>query len=387
MKSGTVGFVGPRLREGREIRGLTTGALAEIVGVTRSAISQYELGLGSPRPEVMARLGQALNLPERFFLRPTTAEPPRQVFYRSLASSTKAARTRVQHKLSWVNEEILPLIDELVELPPVGLPKLELPRDVFTIPLEEIDDLAAQTRSEWGLRDRPISNMTWLLENHGIFTGQVDFEAETLDSLSSWLGNRPAILVNVARCSVARQRFDLAHELGHLLLHHEVPAAVVADPATHKTLEEQAHRFAGAFLLPASSFGAEVYTANLEAFRTLKPKWIASIGAMIARSRQLNLVSTDEATALWKLYSRRGWRRTEPLDTETPLEESVLLRQGIELLVDSGVLSKDDVLQRIPLAASDIEELASLPVGYLRDVRSSIHLLRLRPDANEKSIG
>ena len=39
MKLGTPGFVGPRLREAREGRGLTAMSLAELLGITRSAIS------------------------------------------------------------------------------------------------------------------------------------------------------------------------------------------------------------------------------------------------------------------------------------------------------------------------------------------------------------
>jgi Zn-dependent peptidase ImmA (M78 family)/DNA-binding XRE family transcriptional regulator len=386
VKTGTAGFVGSRLREGREIRGLTAGALAEIVGVTRAAISQYELGLGSPRPEIMRRISQALNLPDRFFLRSSETSELTRVFYRSLASATKGARTRARHKLNWIERELLPLVEESVELPEVTLPLLRLPRDSSTIPVEEVDDLAAEVRSAWGLRDRPISNMTWLLENHGVFVAQLDLEAETLDSLASWLGQRPAILVNVARCSAARQRFDLAHELGHLLLHSNVLSAALADTRVHKAMEEQANRFAGAFLLPASSFAAEVYTPSLEAFRLLKSKWGASIGAMISRCGQLGILNPDEITTLWKAYSRRGWRRLEPLDEETRLEEPVLAREAIELLVDHGVLSKAELLDRLPFAASDIEDLASLPPGYLRDVTPSIRLLRLRPEAEERSI-
>jgi transcriptional regulator with XRE-family HTH domain len=41
---GTPGFVGDRLREAREARGLSAVSLADLLGITRQAISLYESG-------------------------------------------------------------------------------------------------------------------------------------------------------------------------------------------------------------------------------------------------------------------------------------------------------------------------------------------------------
>ena len=65
MKSGTPGFVASRLREAREARALTGIALAEMVGVTRQAISNYEIGRGSPRPEVLKKISQHMRSNQR----------------------------------------------------------------------------------------------------------------------------------------------------------------------------------------------------------------------------------------------------------------------------------------------------------------------------------
>jgi predicted transcriptional regulator len=53
MKPGTPGFVGARLKEAREARFLSAIALADLVGVSRQAISLYENGAKTPGPEVM----------------------------------------------------------------------------------------------------------------------------------------------------------------------------------------------------------------------------------------------------------------------------------------------------------------------------------------------
>ncbi len=69
MRSGTSGFVGARLREAREARELTAIALADLIGVTRQAVSQYESGIQTPAPYVMRRIMDVLRLPLQFFWR------------------------------------------------------------------------------------------------------------------------------------------------------------------------------------------------------------------------------------------------------------------------------------------------------------------------------
>ena len=67
---------------------------------------------------------------------------------------------------------------------------------------------------------------------------------------------RPLILLSADKDSGYRSRFDLAHEIGHLVLHRHIQRTT--DSARHKLMEQQAHHFAGEFLLPAETFASEV---------------------------------------------------------------------------------------------------------------------------------
>ena len=67
MPVGTVGFVKERLTEARQARGLTKIALAEMVDVTPAAISQYENGPQTPRPEVMDKICEKLGSHTSFY--------------------------------------------------------------------------------------------------------------------------------------------------------------------------------------------------------------------------------------------------------------------------------------------------------------------------------
>src|SRR3712207_3322857 len=102
MRPGTPGFIGARLRESREARGMTASALAEIVGVTRAAISQYENGHQSPAPAVMRSISAALNMPVQRFLKPLYRREQGVVYYRCMSTATKTARQRAERRYEWL---------------------------------------------------------------------------------------------------------------------------------------------------------------------------------------------------------------------------------------------------------------------------------------------
>ncbi len=382
MRPGTLGFVGARLREGREARGLTAIALAELVGVSRQAISQYEKGLASPSPDVMARIAQQLDLPVAYFLRPVRHIELSIVFYRSQSTATSVARARAEGRLRWA-EEIASYVREFIETPPVDFPTLDLPSDPKMLTDEQIETAAQQVRRYWKLGDGPISNVVWLLENHGAIVVRDQLATHALDAFSGWVEGTPFIVLGSDKGSAVRSRLDAAHELGHLVLHRQVTATQLSRPADVRLTEHQAFRFGGAFLLPASTFPRDFYSPTLDALRMLKNKWGASIGLMIKRLEDLELVPTDQVRHLWLSYTRRGWKRQEPLDDELPVEEPRLLRQACELMITEGVQARSDILSQLPLAQHDIEQLAGLKQGYLSDGPPLVRVLNPAVIRNE----
>src|SRR6185503_16806940 len=102
--------------------------------------------------------------------------------------------------------------------------------------------------------DGAISDVTLLLENHGVIISATSMWSEALDAFSRWLDDRPYVVLEGMAASASRTRMNLGHELAHLVLHRDVSAKVLEDKAAFKRIEEQAWRFAGAFLLPAEAF-------------------------------------------------------------------------------------------------------------------------------------
>lgn len=373
MKRGTPGFVGARLKEAREARGLSATALAEILGVSRQAVSQYENEQQSPRPEIMARIEQVLNLPPSFFSRPVPQKKPetRRIFYRSMNSATKLARVRVERRYEWLTE-IAEYLQDYVSFPPVRFPRFDVPRDPRELAWEDVEDLAAKTREFWGLGEGPISNVVWLLENKGAVVARGMVEADELDAFSEWhewqvKTGTPYVFLGADKESGPRSRYDAAHELGHLVLHRSIDPKHIENRTTFKVIENQAHRFAGAFLLPALAFSNDFSVANLDAFRALKSKWKVSVAMMVHRSQDLGLVDKEQARRLWINRTRRGWRLKEPLDDRLPIERPRMLRRAFSLLVDEGIQSRAEIRAALPYALGDIAELAGLPPYFLEE--------------------
>ena len=261
MTAPTVGFQPERLVQAREARGLTSVALSEIVGVSASAISHYERGEHAPKPEVAEQIAKRLNLPLAFFLRPASIKQG-MLFWRSINSATKHSRTRATRKLEWLREAVS-YFSEYLEFPPVQVPDLEPPADFREIEDSTIESFAAQVRSYWRLGRGPIADVVRSLEANGICVARDSMGTSKLDGLSMFAEDRPYVFLNSDKGSYFRSRFDAAHELGHMVLHRSISARALQQPGAHKILEDQAHLFAAAFLLPAKEFSDELYSVCL----------------------------------------------------------------------------------------------------------------------------
>lgn len=366
MRPGTPGFVGEKLREGREARELTAIALSELIGVTRQAVSQYEGGAQYPAPYVMRRITEVLRLPYHFFLAPPSPEETDPIFYRSLESATKHARLRAERRFGWLRK-IASYLRGLVQFPKVNFPDFGPQGDPRRITDRDIERTAAETRRFWGLKDHSISNIAWLVENNGAVLSRFEMGSDKLDAFSQWNESEtaPYFVLGSDKDSAVRSRYDVAHELGHMILHRGIQRERLKDKVLFKLIENQAHRFAGAFLLPESTFSDEfLRSPTLDQFKAIKPKWKASIQFMIMRCFDLGIISSDQKTRLFANLSARGWRRREPLDDEIEPERPRFLRRSIELLIDRQVIAPTEIPFRLKLSARDIEELAGLDLGY-----------------------
>lgn len=370
MRPGTPQFIGERLREAREARGMTQITLAELLGISNRAVSQYEKGLASPHPDIMKIIPDKLTLPSQFFFTPL---PPKEeetvIFYRSLRATTAAARTQSEGKYRWLKEMITDYLEKIVEFPSVNFPDWPFPKDPLQIQDKDIEIAATALRKSWGLGEEIISNTVYLLENNGAIVTKINIGTQTIDSFSNWraIGRRPYVILGAEKGSASRLRMDVAHELGHMVLHRNVGKDDFKKRDTFKRIEEQAFKFAGAFLMPLYSFASDFSGTSLNALQSLKMRWKVSMSAMIIRARDIGLISEEQENNFWRSYGRKGYRRYEPLDNEISQEEPAVLQQTFKMIIEKRVRTREYICSSIPLSPRDIEELACLPKSYLNN--------------------
>jgi Zn-dependent peptidase ImmA (M78 family)/transcriptional regulator with XRE-family HTH domain len=384
MSKGINGFQTGRLNQVLAARRLSQVQLAAMVGVSPPTISKWRSGKQAPEAEALERLASVVNVSPEWFTRqlPIKGSIP---LFRSNASAHVAARQMLEARVEWTQDIALSL-NQFVDFP-----SLNLPLRNFVNPDEiddsEIEHAASECRDLWRLGRGAIPDIALAMEGAGVILVREETGITQIEGLSVWSDAllRPIVLLSADKDNGFRSRFDLAHELGHLILHKHIQH--VTDRERHKQLERQAHRFAGAFLLPAENFSNEIRTPiTLDSLLLLKQRWGISVAAMVMRLEALGIINEDDKMGLFKRRSARWGVKSEPGDDTRVPEQPRLLRRTVELLVSSGVLPLDAIPRHIGLSASDIEMIAGLPVDYFQGSAKVIELATLRSDVTRTRV-
>lgn len=345
------------------VRGLTISDLAERIGVSKQAISQFELGEHTPKPETVMSLINTLHFPKSFFYREFKEQYVGNTFFRANATATKKSK-EIQYNKTLLAGYIYEYVSDYIEFPELSLPDISQYQN-SNWDNNAIEQLAQEVRYYWEIDDKPITNIVHLLERNGIMVFSVDTDSEKVDAFCQHRKGRPFIFLGNDKQSAFRRQFDGAHELGHVLMHKEIDNQDVLSRIEFKEMENQSNRFASAFLLPAEAFAKTVTSTSLLHFVELKKYWIVSIAAMLYRSLDLKLIDESKYTSLVKQMSMKKMRTKEPLDDVFPLQEPVVLRKSILLLLNNKIKNEIQLIQEMSVPQEYIEMLCNLDRGTL----------------------
>lgn len=337
-----------RLRQARIIKGYSLRQLSEAVGgaVSHNALAKYEGAAMLPDSRVLIALARALDEPTEFFFRPFSANVG-AVRFRCKARLPEKRAAAIR-ELSTASLERYREIEELTGDVRQFQPLFESER-VSTV--EDGERLAERTRVAWNLGDDPIPNVHELLEEKGIKVVEIPDDRRDFDGLSACTDIGPVIvLASHLNANVPRKRFTEAHELAHVLL-PKAPGMV------EKQEEALAHRFAGAFLMPSSSFAAAFgknrAAISLGELMTLKMRFGASMMAIMKRAHQLGLIADYTHRQFCKFVNANRWRtQGEPDDEKyAALEDDCRYRQLVLRAVAEDLVSasKGAALMNCPL--------------------------------------
>jgi Zn-dependent peptidase ImmA (M78 family) len=140
-----------------------------------------------------------------------------------------------------------------------------------------------------------IRNLVSLMGGEVVVEDMLLADPEQTKSLIVMAPENFQILVP-SHTSPERDRFIVAHELGHYILHYlwqrkknpQYPMAVVAYRESRKRLEWEANWFAAALLMPEPAF-RNIYGVSGRNIRKIAAKFRVSVSAAKVRAKELRL--------------------------------------------------------------------------------------------------
>ena len=307
-----------------------------------------------------------MNFPRTFFYQKDDNIKIYNTFFRAL-SSTSAIDKKTQEIKTKMILQIYNFLCEYLDLPIVNIPKIEDKSD--------IEIVAQNVRDYWGIGDHPIPNMVNLIENNGIIVSAFDVDSDKIDAFTQVHDidtyRQYCVVVGNNKKSAVRRNFDIAHELGHIILHSDMENLNELQPDELKKIEDEANQFAAAFLMPNNAFYADLENAvDLMAYIELKKKWHVSIAAMLIRAKSLGRISIVEYQKMMKSMSYRKWRIQEPLDDKLQISQPTLFLSAVEVLFENKIMTPQSFMSALaryglPMNPDDVEKLLSLSPNTL----------------------
>jgi len=351
-----------RIKEGRLFRDLSQQELADELDVTKQAISQYENGVLTPKAETLYKLAEVLEFPLAYFSKPYTEEIITPIFFRKRKTSRKKNVVVFETYINWM-VEVYAYLKEYLHLPELNL----VQKDNVYYSDEKIEEIATELRRCWGLGNGPISNMTLLMENNGFIISKTGLDPQKVDACSVFFtsaksGKQPMIFLT-SSTSAVRSRRDLAHELGHQVLHSWMGKEDFDENAD--IIEKEAELFASYFLMPRDSMQRESFSIDsLNSLLLMKKRWGASAQSLLYHLHNLNLIDDSKFERFQKGIYHKGWRKQEPFDDEIIQEKPNLIKDAINMLIENKVKTARDIVDDLGFPARDIAALCGLKLSF-----------------------
>ena len=352
-------FIGENLLNLRVMHGYSRKQLAEMIYVSEQAIWQYENYYTTPKLQNINELKTIFNVKRLYFYREDMLKrdersdniPLMNIAYRSntmnVISKTQTEANHLEYLDAFVNyitEKISVPTQNVIQLRGKCIDYLNHTTDSRKTQIEMI---AKYARGWIGLDTDSNDRLMFLIEKSGVFIFEKAI-GEDIDTYSLWTyENRPFIILGNLKRSAVRRNFDLAHELGHLLLHYKVEFTHL-DKSGYKEIEKEANLFAGAFLLPEEAFLEDMKQigrkTNPDAYMDMKQKWSTSLQVLGYRAVNLDVLTAREHRNYYAALHRRDYLKCEPLDEVLPIKRPQKVKSIFDLVMKRDVINFEKML-------------------------------------------
>jgi len=330
----------------REIRGFSQQELAERIGMSKANIGKIENGDTTVKEPFLELIAEATNFPVSFFKQENKVYPE-HLIYRKREKVSAGLLTPINAKVNIIRFHVQYLLKTL------DIPNPQLP--LFEVTEKDTPQIIAhKVRKAWRIEKPLINDTVKLLEKNGIAIASFNFGTERVDSRCVLTETKfPIIIYNKAMLG-DRQRFSLAYQLGHLVMH------TAANVNWERDIAHEANLFAAEFLMPESEIRKDFENdITLPLLAELKLKWKASMISLLYRADDLGYLTPNQKRYLVQQFNDQKIRRREPLELDVPVEQPSLIRKWISEIKAKQKLDMKGMASLLHLNPNEFIELYS----------------------------
>lgn len=296
----------------RDVKGLSQGDLAVGASLNQSTISRYEAGVIDVPADHLERIAAFLERPVSFFYWSEQLYDSSCMYHRKNRRLSVAELRVIHAKVNLLRIQSFKLLQSANIKSRYSFYRLD--QSKYGGP----EGCARELRRLWQLPPGPVKNVTRAIESAGGIVFRCPFGLTRVDGISQWIledAKAPPVFFVHDDISGDRQRLTLAHEIGHVVMHHMPPV---------DDIEVEANRFAAEFHMPADEIAPELSNMTLAKAAALKSFWKVSMQSIIYRAHELKKISDSTYSHLFRQLSVKGYRKSEPVPI--PSEEPSIFR-------------------------------------------------------------
>lgn len=338
-------MLGRNLKKYRLLSGLSMRDMADKLGVSHQTIKKYEDNVMTPNSTRLIELAKLLNVKISDLVNNYSIPNLKYENFRKNSSLSKKKQEGLQMLIA--DEiasyfEILNFADELY-----SFDKNKWHFDVNKY--EDLESISIEVRNLLGISsDCALDNLTDKLEDNNFLILEIDFE-EKFDGFCEIVNDLAFIILSSK--GYERNRFTLAHELGHLILNFN-------EELNDLEKEKYCNYFASCLLMPATAMKKELEISKNKLLRNvsmndlllLAKEYKVSLNAIIMRLYDLGIIDDNKKRSLFILLSKSGFKTQQlKLIEEHPTRKIKLIFR----LEAENIISSDEVIKYLGVTAND----------------------------------
>ncbi|SJZ46730.1 Zn-dependent peptidase ImmA, M78 family [Pilibacter termitis] len=359
-------FYGKNLQVVRMLHGLSRKELGERLNVSEQSIWQFEKQATTPSFENILEMKKIFQVKTAFFFEefivPKTFSEGSVAYRKGDITSRKKTNSEVVYLN--VIAEVIRYLESFLNAPPRVILTLREKVSGYLneeLTYEKIEVIAEKAREFLAIQENN-ANLLVSLEKSGIHVLEKNVGGKA-DAYSAWSTEEVPIIVLGIKKSSVRRNFDLAHELGHLLLHPHLDFLSM-EKQEQQQIESEADYFASCFLLPREEvkkdFAIMRKCSNPDSYIPLKVKYNVSIQALEMKAYKLGFLTAKQHSYFYRQIALKKYKREEPLDKEIALKRPGKIRSIFQLILSNRLLDIQDIEEHFKMERGLIEDMLSI---------------------------